>query len=243
MNKALKKRGTPQVGRLYRRIGERLAELGKKEQAASIAAGLGASFIRDIGRKGSMPSAANLDKIARALETTPDWLLGREAPTPQRQPRGERAGLRYIGEVAAGQWLETPPFELDADVTIPVMDVRYPTEVQYTLGVRGTSINRTARPGALLICVDIARAGIEVANGDLVVVQRRRAQGGLTEVTAKIFRRKSSTVVELLPDSDDPRWQEPIVLDDAKSTGDEDVSVIALVTGVYRPVRGGTLEV
>lgn len=241
MVKAPKKRISPQATRLHQRVLERLASLGKSEIAASQEAGLGKSFIRDIGRRGAMPSAVNLARLAGALGVAPEWLLGNDqasagASAPARSAAGA-PGAPYLGEVAAGQWLEIAPFDPDPAASIPVLDMRYPASAQYALGVRGTSINRVARPGSILLCVDLARAGIEISNGDLVVVQRKRAQGGLVEVTAKRFRRRSSTVVELTPESDDPRWRDPIVLDDAKARDDEEVAVIALVTGVYRPTH------
>ena len=177
----------------------------------------------------------NLALISRRFSIPMDWLANGTGSMPESGAATK--GLPYIGEVAAGQWLETPPFEADPSVTIPVIDIRHPPQAQYALGVRGTSVNRIAPPGSVLLCLDMAAADVTVSNGDLVIVQRRRNQGGLVEVTAKRFRRRSPTVIELVPDSDDPRWQQPIVLDEAHAGEDEEIAVIALVTGVYRSAR------
>jgi hypothetical protein len=62
---------------LQERIPLRLEAIGKKAAPAAKEAGLGDSFIRDILRKGTMPSAKNLAQLALALRTTDDYLLGR----------------------------------------------------------------------------------------------------------------------------------------------------------------------
>lgn len=61
------------------RIKVRLDKTGMNEAQASRKAGLGETFIRDVRRKGSMPSAENLRKLADALDCTVDYLLGKEA--------------------------------------------------------------------------------------------------------------------------------------------------------------------
>lgn len=56
------------------RIDERLGALGLSARAASIKAGLSADFVRDINRKPIVPRLDTLAQLARALETSPEWL-------------------------------------------------------------------------------------------------------------------------------------------------------------------------
>lgn len=58
------------------RIQKRLGELGKAKTSASLEAGLSASFIRtmEIDPNKSM-TAANAEKLAKVLKTTPEWIL------------------------------------------------------------------------------------------------------------------------------------------------------------------------
>lgn len=151
---------------------------------------------------------------------------------------GQYRPLPVIGRVAAGMWLEIdgndefgePLFE----IPIP-RDPRYPAEAVYGLLVEGTSLNKTARPGEVLVCLDILALGIDPADGDLVVVERIKNQGGLREVTAKRLRIKTKPrSIELWPESDDPRWQTPIVLDGEPPDDDLEVRIIARVELIVR---------
>lgn len=72
---------------LIERIDARLAEIGKTRYWLSkeITDGAGATAIRDIDRRKSMPAGDRLERIAAELGTTTDWLLGRSAnPDPVR---------------------------------------------------------------------------------------------------------------------------------------------------------------
>lgn len=81
---------------LRRRIQQRLDALGLSMRAASKRAGLGTHFIRDLmDNPLQSPKAANLAKLAIALETTPEWLL---------EERGSEVspGVPIMGFVGAG---------------------------------------------------------------------------------------------------------------------------------------------
>lgn len=147
------------------------------------------------------------------------------------------AGIPVSGAVAAGHWLE-----LDAVVDesrfspLPIGPSReFSPRAQYGLVVRGTSINRIATPGDILLCVDCAETGLEPDQGDLVIVQRLRVQEAQRELTAKRIRRRGNRI-ELHPDSDDPTWQKPIVLNRSKATEGEEIAIKAVVFAVYRPI-------
>lgn len=184
-------------------------------------------------------------EIARAVGKSPEWLLGQE---PAAKPStstlsnvARRIGMEgvtlVIGEVAAGVWREVDSTDETPFEPIPVApNPSYPAGGQYGLVVRGTSINRQANDGDIVICIDMGVTGIEPQNNDLVVFERRRQQEGIREVTVKRLRRNGS-VIELWPESDDPRFQEPILLNGGSGRDGEEGRVIAIVDWIYRPVR------
>lgn len=220
------------MGTFHTRVRERLKTLKKSMRAAALDSGLSPEAVSKTLRAGNSPTLSTIEKLAKGLDTTPEWLAF-EISTSST----ERPAIEIRGDVAAGLWLEVQTLDEHALENIPLTsDPRWPAAAQYALGVRGTSIDRVARPGDYLLCVDIGMTGIEPRPDDIVIVERRRAQAGVREVTAKRVERRGRTVY-LHPDSDDPRWQEPIILDGRRKADDEEVAIIALVSGVYRPIR------
>jgi len=220
---------------ILRRIDEQLAKTGKAATIVSTEAGFNEGFIRDMRRKTKlMPGIDKIAALAEPLQTTPEYLafgVGSSEHT-------ESVGMPVRGEVAAGLWHEIDGV-VDANPFDPIpmaFDPRYPKEAQYGLIVKGTSINKVAGPGDVLLCLDIAMTSIDPKPGDLVIVERRRHQGSEREVTAKRLRREGKLIL-LLPDSTDPQWQEATKLNAKKANPDIDVSVIAIVSGVWRPNR------
>lgn len=234
------------------RIQERLEHLALTPRAASIAAGMSPDAIRGMFRHAdSSPTVETLTKLASALKTSPEWLaFGKEdgievarAATAVREP----ASLPVIGEVAAGRWLEADD-HVDAPAYDPVPvqpDPRWRVEDQYGLVVRGSSLNRIALDGDILACVNAVSIRYKPAEDDLVIVEMVRNAGLLRQRTAKRYMRQH-THVELWPDSDDPRWQKPIIIPHGATAleaaledeeGRIDVSIIALVTWVHRPIQ------
>lgn len=81
---------------LRRRIKQRLEALGLSPRKASLSAGLGTHFVRDLlANPLQSPKADNLAKLATALETTTEWLL---------EERGDEIalGVPIMGIVGAG---------------------------------------------------------------------------------------------------------------------------------------------
>lgn len=236
------------------RIEQRLEAVGKSERAASIEATGGAHAIRNM-RKGSKPGIDVFTKLAGVLDTTPEWLAfgvqGPNAPASalaESNPHfvfftghgmGHGKGLHVISQVAAGRWLEINT-DVDAplygDLIVPP-DPNYDPEVQFAVEVAGTSINRIAKSGSILVCVDACRAHIEAEQNDLVIVEQRRFGGLEVMRTAKVYRRNGN-MVELWPDSDDPKWQEPILFDqDEDPEEGVSINIIGLVTWIQKPVN------
>lgn len=242
-------------------LGERVAaererlELTQEELAKRVSrAGfkIGQQGIAQIERRGDTQPRCIVE-LAEALEVNLDWLKHSRGPK-QRVP-GQQGSFRGAslssaegpvpiptrGEVAAGQWLD-----LDAEQDYrqlqqhPITaDPSYPTQAQYGLIVRGTSMNRVAAEGTVLHCLDLGIAAVEPINDDIVIVERRRADGQQREVTAKRIRRDGDTII-LAPDSTEPKWK-PIRFKTTKPPEDVTVSVVALVIGFYQPLRGRRL--
>jgi hypothetical protein len=217
------------------RIREGLKRVGISPRKASIDAGYGPDLIRDLYDDPSViPRLDTIESLAPVLRMSPSELA---FGTRVRRPRGEQRTLRMIGEVAAGLWLDVDGAEEREYQQYPVpFDPRYPEEAQYGLIVVGTSINRVAQNGDVLQCLDVGISGIAPQEDDVVVVERRRGQAGQKEVTAKRYRPRGN-VVELAPDSTDARWTESFIIDPRIPAGDEEIAVIAVVIGVYKPMR------
>lgn len=82
---------------LFERIQAKLLERNVTAREISLAVG-SADVIRNI-KRGNMPSAARLDAIASELETTSDWLLGRDSTIARTIPENgntSEAALRRL---------------------------------------------------------------------------------------------------------------------------------------------------
>jgi SOS-response transcriptional repressor LexA len=170
------------------------------------------------------PRGDTLDKLAAALGTTSLHL--REGLT-NRQPIPVQ-GIPFRGVVAAGVWSElgegiSEPEEWLAFNPVP----HFPEGAVYCLTVQGDSVDKIAPHGFILVVVDLDISGVTIRDGDLVIVERTRHQGGLIETTAKRYRSVPGGA-ELYPESTNPRWQ-PIFIRKNKSDGDETVRIIARV--------------
>lgn len=91
-------------------------------------------------------------------------------------------------------------------------------------------------PGTILDCLSIFDLGVEPESGDVVIVERIRADG-MRERTVKAFHRDDDGRTWLLARSTKPEFQTPIEVGkpDADHDGDEAVQVIAYVIGSYQP--------
>lgn len=217
---------------------EKLAKLipeGKMKEV-SLRSGLGQTAVRDIitGRSKD-PSFTTIAKIADQVGTSLDEIAGKDV---MRQV----APISIVGEVAAGTWREVSDSRNDADwgfdpIESPFPpDPRYPTSAQFDVVVRGSSINRFARDDENLRCVLIKAAPVEIRDGDLVIVRRTRFGGHMVETTAKRLRQRGE-IFELWPDSDDPRWQEPLIIEAGALPEGETAEVLALVLYAYKPAN------
>lgn len=203
--------------------GERLRQkrqergLSAEDLAARVGRSVSAVRNQENGTNGIPAPLAR--KYAAALGTTPGWLLyGHEAPEVSAGP--EISELPIIGPVQAGAWLALDESAQDEPVFFTaIADRRYPHARQWLREVRGDSMNaKGIMPGDLVHVVDLTEAGMNLNSGMIVEVTRSRAGGQLKEITLKEVE-VTSDGIRLWPRSTNPRWTEPLVLDDG--AGDE----------------------
>ncbi|MDR1827979.1 MAG: hypothetical protein LBR29_06585 [Methylobacteriaceae bacterium] len=222
-------------------VEQRLRELRRNPFQAARIAGLERGFVNDIliGRKRSV-RGSNLSKLAIGLDCDPNYLIGRQDSAKLEYVEGPGI-VRVIGEAAAGIWVDSGLEGVDEVEFSPSPfppDSRFPVEAQFDMVVHGTSLNRFARDGQRLRCAFFEQYPFALEDNDIVIVERYR--GDLRERTAKRWRMRQGKA-ELWPDSDDPRWQQPLIVDRETSFAEGDlIRVFGVVLYVYdtpRPMK------
>jgi SOS-response transcriptional repressor LexA len=176
--------------------------------------------------------ASRAERYARFFRVAPEWILygkrGKDEPFVELGPR-----LPVVGPVAAGVWREAwqdAPEDQRSFTGRP--DVNAPLEHRYGVRVEGDSMNELYPAGTILECVS-AMGGVAIENGRRVIVSRRRNATEF-EVTVKEYFRDENGVEWLVPRSRNPAFQTPVRADQ-QEPGIDEVRVIALVVGSYRP--------
>lgn len=236
--------------KLQERVEERMQAIGLKAYPLALKAGLGTSFVRDILRgKTATPKADNLNKLARALGTSPEYLLGVsdspdsqfvdgvDGPVPVLSPR-----VPYGGEVRAGGFLAVDELaQIEGDHMVPAAVVRndlYGTAPQFAWKVRGSSMDLAGiHEGMWVIAVPyfdyVERFG-DPPNGHAVIAERTRFGGSEIERTVKEVQFGRGGV-RLVPRSSDPTHRELFVpyTPDADSDS-ETIAILAVVVSAVR---------
>lgn len=152
-------------------------------------------------------------EYARVLNNeVPDAIGGRQT----------HSGMYVRGEVAAGVFLRLDHVDEFKYEPVPIgPSPQYPEHAQFALKIKGNSLNKVAKDKDYLLCVDLEAAGVAPRHGDIVVVERTRAEAGEIEVSAKRLEVQNDGTWLLQPESDDPRHQEPLryETDDADDDG------------------------
>ena len=237
---------------LLARIKERLDATGMSERKACITADVGLNTIRHIRARGHAPKPANLQKLAVALGVSPSYFLDAAAgddPIQRDAPQEAQeipVGTVFVkGAVQAGLWqdaLEWPAGDWKA-INVPA-DGRFAGMERFGLLVRGTSMNRVYPEGSIAIAVRTDCLGRTPRTGERVVVLKRGESG--LEATIKKYEEAPDGRRILWPESFDPAFQTPLILDDVaqalSSDGHDadhasglDLEVIAVIVGSYRP--------
>lgn len=237
----------PEKTILQTRLQELLDKKNLKPAPLAKQLGLGESFVRDILRgKAKSPRADGLAALADALGTTSDYLLGNDESGALAGPAILRQGepLKFAGVVQAGAFLavdehfnqdpeEVPHYVLpDASIS--------PKVRQYAWRARGDSMNEAGILDGMWVVAadagDYTDLIQDIETGDLVVVERSRAQGGEREVTVKevhFFRNR----YELRPVSSNTEYQPIIVENDKSPADDTEVKIIGVVLTAYANLR------
>ena len=157
---------------LAERIQHRLDITETNASAASVAAGLGKDFVRDVmrGKKINI-SAEAATKLADALKCSVDWLInerGLVALDHDEHEDAANAGVKFGGVVEAGTFRPNSTLNQTDDYRrIPIAaDPRYPLASQFAFSVVGDSM-ALARifEGMFVLAVDIHQW--EKQNGDV----------------------------------------------------------------------------
>jgi hypothetical protein len=148
--------------------------------------------------------------------------------TPPETPR-QIMRIKVVGEAAGGVWKEMK-LSFDEYELSYAKDPRWPDGAVNALRISGNSINRQARDGDYVVCLDIWAFPRELRDGDWVAVRRMRHD--TAETTVKQLR-GAPGAWELWPDSTDPEFQKPVAL--AGDGIDDTTEVFAVVLDFIRP--------
>lgn len=175
------------------------------------------SVLKYLSGRVAQPRGDTLDRIATALGTTALWLEhGVEVP-PVNSPsttlqtyEGKVTGVPVSGFVKAGVWQDVRAGG-PREMTVPSLG-GYPPDCQVAYIVDGESLNKIARDGDVLICLDLIKTGVSIRDNDLVIVELFKHDREFVDRSAKRVR-KTLRGFELWPESDHPDFQEPMILD------------------------------
>jgi transcriptional regulator with XRE-family HTH domain len=207
-----------------------IAERQTTARAVSRAVGDNDTLVRDIlSGKSRNPRSDTLAKIADFLEVpVREFVTGADATPAEAQERF--AELPLLGPVQAGAWLMIDDTSQEEPETYPAAhDRRYPQARQWLREVQGDSMNaRNIFPGNIAHIVELIGSGVNLNTGMIVEVTRTRDGGSLREITLKEVEITDQGKVLLWPRSTNPRWKDPVRLDDGAS-GDLEVEITGLL--------------
>lgn len=179
-------------------------EKGMTQQDLADRLGVTWQTVSNIERGTTSLTAAKLPIWAEALEVEPHELIA--------EPEEARM-VRVVGPVQAGVFAESLEFPEDDQYEVAIPND--PALRAFRLEgreVRGPSMNRRYPERTVVIISDMVETGAGITVGKRYVVERERADG-LREATVKKLWQDEAGAYWLLPESDDPRHQEPIPLD------------------------------
>ncbi|ODT80606.1 MAG: hypothetical protein ABS76_15625 [Pelagibacterium sp. SCN 64-44] len=207
-------------------------------KAASLAAGQGDTFVRDMLARDREPGIEKFTALARALGTTVGALVD-DGPVDRVVPvSGSEASILVAGKVAAGVFLEVDDFDQSEPERIyEPLDPQFPNARRMAFEVEGDSMNdlkpRPILEGDRLICVsfeDVADQ-VRVRDGLIVVVERTRDGGHTREWSVKQVELYEDRF-EFHPRSTNPRHKPIVVKRDATADDGVQVEIIGLVRAV-----------
>lgn len=210
------------------RVRQALAEKGLNMKEASLAAGKGETFVRDMLERHREPKIDNFTALARVVDKPISYLLGEDAPV--MPPRVREVKVRAF--VQAGAWSES--WEWDDDDRYPVYiptDPRFEGLNLYAAETRGPSMNKRYPERTVLVFTKITDTREHPVPGKRYIVERRRPSGE-SEHTVKLLHRDEEGRYWLIPESDDPRFQAPIPIDGGETNADQVIIIGRIVYAI-----------
>jgi transcriptional regulator with XRE-family HTH domain len=147
------------------------------------------------------PDQTKLAKLAEHLGGSIEWFLTgkgvtatqEQSPIPVHQIRVE--GTSYAGLFKDISLIEDN--EHEREYVPGTVDPRYPHAHHYALNVAGDSMNKLFRDGSKVVCAAWGDLGIEVKQGHVLHIERRR------------FASEIETTLKVYGEQDGKRWLNP----------------------------------
>lgn len=221
------------IGRRIRRLRSQILGIKSQSQFADKIGGVTRGAVGNWER-GQGIKLANLQRIAEVFNVNYEWLtLGRGEPLNGKLTtpliKSSNIGMVPIrGVVQAGHWQDVDLWGADEMPEYVPSSGDYPIDWQFAYTVHGESLNRSAKDGDRLICVDLIKSGMPIEHDDLVVVERHRYGGQAVERMAKRVR-QTTRGIELWPESDHPDHQEAIAYEPDGDPEHNHVTIVAKV--------------
>jgi lambda repressor-like predicted transcriptional regulator len=197
-----------------REIAEFLNARGLSMKEASLKANLGETFVRDALKRDKEPGHEKLVRLKDAI--------GMESSS---------RGLRHVtvaAHVQAGAWTESWEWEDDYKYSVSVPDLPELRPFRlYAAETRGPSMNKRYPEKTVVVFTNVEDTRESPMPGKRYVIERRRASGE-SEHTVKLLFADADGKLWLMPESDDPRFQAAISVDEGTNDGDL-VSIIGRV--------------
>ncbi len=178
---------------LVQRVQLALASSGMSMKAASTAAGLNDTFVRDLIRRGRTPGTANLNALARALGVTASWLMGEgprelEASEAEPLPRSEIVrGTALVSNLRMPVYAAAQGGNGHVIVSFEQIDeIKRPAELEnvrggYGLLIKGASMEPAINEGDMAL----VNPHLPPARGKNVILYHTPPHGGEVEAIVK----------------------------------------------------------
>jgi SOS-response transcriptional repressor LexA len=216
---------------IIQKIDKLLADRGESRAAASAAAGLSDSYIRDLSRKSGSPNVGKLKKLADHLGVKIEYLL--PAGSVDTNISRSVTSLPVVGRIAAGQFMDISLRDQDEEyphINV-VTDDRFSHARQYALEVTGDSMDLKYADGSFVTCVDYTSSGLALKDGMTVHVERYMGEGQFVETTLKEIGHEHGIIV-LLPRSSNLAHKPILMVGNAEEIT---VEIRGIVTGSWKP--------
>lgn len=182
---------------------------------------------------GQSPEFTSAHQVAAVYELLGLKMPAEVAEAAQVAPQAVKE-TPVVGYVQASYWVPSDP-AVDEPLEWLAMPwlPRDGEGEQYALKVVGPSMNKLVAEGNYAVCRRYG--GSPKSLKDNLVIHAERERDGEFEWTLKRVRWSAEGLL-LWPESDDPRFQQPVAFD-PDGNGDVRVSVKGIVVGYYRPAE------